>query len=87
MKTMERVGLAKSIKSDKAKLKTVLKEKVSRGLDKTAFKTNLLYAVAIITITAWIISLRLFPFGDTFQFLLGGVVLSVNLMIFKHTKI
>lgn len=86
MKTIERVGLAKSAGSDRPKFKA-FKKKADRKIDKTALKTNLLYAFAIISITAWIVSLRIFPFGDTFQFLLGGVVLSVNLMIFKHTKI
>jgi len=86
MKIVHRVGVAESEKSDKAKLR-LLKEKVDKKVDSTALKTNILYAIAIVTISAWIISLRMFPFGDTFQFLLGGVVLSVNLMIFKHTKI
>jgi len=80
IKILERTDLAGAARSDKAK--------VSRTpIDKTALKINLLYLFAIVSISAWIISLKALPFGDTFQFLLGAVVLSVNLLIFKHTKI
>lgn len=80
------IDLAGAKKSGKAELNekiTAVKNKINR----TELKINLLYLLAIISITAWIVSLQAFPFGDTFQFLLGAVVLSVNLMIFKHTKI
>ena len=80
IKILDWIDLAGAERSDKAKV-------TKTQIDKTALKINLLYIFAIVSIAAWVISLRALPFGDTFQFLLGAVVLSVNLLIFKHTKI
>lgn len=52
---------------------------------KSALQTNILYILSILSITSWIISLAVFPFGDVFQFLLGAIVLLVNGFIFKFT--
>jgi hypothetical protein len=49
--------------------------------------TIFLYVLSLITVGCWLLSLSVFPFGHYFQFLLGGVVLLVNLMIFKWSKI
>lgn len=49
--------------------------------------TSFLYFLSAISIISWIISLKVLPFGDAFQFLLGAVVLSVNLLVFKWTKL
>jgi hypothetical protein len=54
---------------------------------KSVYYTSFLYLISILSIGAWIISLAILPFGDFFQFLLGAAVLSVNLLIFKWTKI
>ncbi len=54
---------------------------------KSHIYTGFLYLLSIVSVTCWIISLNILPFGDIFQFLLGGVVLSVNLMVFKWTKL
>ena len=54
---------------------------------KAIYYTNFLYLISILCIAAWIISLAIFPFGDFFQFLLGALVLSVNILVFKWTKI
>jgi hypothetical protein len=56
----------------------------TRGYQKSTLQTNILYVLSILTITSWIISLTVFPFGDVFQFLLGGIVLLVNGFIFKY---
>ncbi|MEO5910936.1 MAG: hypothetical protein ABIP95_08610 [Pelobium sp.] len=55
--------------------------------DKSIAYTSFLYILSILSITCWIVSLRMLPFGDMFQFLLGAVVLTVNLMVFKWTKL
>ena len=52
---------------------------------KSTLQTNILYILSILSIISWIISLSVFPFGDVFQFLLGGIVLLVNGFIFKYT--
>lgn len=64
-----------------------LKDSVNRRMSKNTLQVSLLYILSILSITCWIISLRILPFGDMFQFLLGSVVLSVNLLVFKYTKI
>ncbi len=80
IKILDWIDLAGSERSDKAKV-------TKTQINKTSLKINLLYVFAILSISAWVISLRALPFGNIFQFLLGAVVLSVNLLIFKHTKI
>lgn len=54
---------------------------------KSNIYTGFLYLLSIVSLTCWIISLNILPFGDIFQFLLGAVVLSVNLIVFKWTKL
>lgn len=51
---------------------------------KSTLQTNILYILSILSITSWIISLSVFPFGDIFQFLIGGIVLLINVYIFKY---
>lgn len=55
--------------------------------DRSIAYTSFLYILSILSITCWIVSLKMLPFGDMFQFLLGAVVLTVNLMVFKWTKL
>jgi uncharacterized membrane protein len=64
-----------------------LKSNLSQKMGKPSFQTGFLYVLSILSITCWIISLKILPFGDLFQFLLGAVVLSVNFLVFKFTKI
>ena len=54
---------------------------------KSNIYTGFLYLLSIVSLTCWIISLNILAFGDIFQFLLGAVVLSVNLIVFKWTKL
>ncbi|OAQ39571.1 hypothetical protein A5893_08225 [Pedobacter psychrophilus] len=63
------------------------KNTLSHDQTKSNLYTAFLYLLSIVSITCWIISLKVLPFGDIFQFLLGAVVLSVNLMVFKWTKL
>ncbi|MBK0382547.1 hypothetical protein I5M32_06190 [Pedobacter sp. SD-b] len=63
------------------------KNKLAADRVKSNVYTGFLYLLSILSITCWIISLNILPFGDTFQFLLGAVVLSVNLMVFRWTKL
>jgi hypothetical protein len=63
-----------------------LSEELSKGKQHILY-TSLLYILSILSIGSWIISLKLLPFGDIFQFLLGAAVLTVNLLIFRHAKI
>lgn len=60
---------------------------LSADQTKSNLYTGFLYLLSIVSITCWIISLNILPFGDVFQFLLGAVVLSVNLIVFKWTKL
>jgi len=64
-----------------------LKRTVRKKISKETIQVSFLYILSILSITCWIISLKILPFGDMFQFLLGAVVLSVNLLVFKYTKI
>lgn len=57
------------------------------GSNKSTLYTSFLYILSVLSIACWIISLKILPFGDAFQFLLGAVVLAVNMMVFKWTKI
>jgi len=59
----------------------------SQILNKEALYTSFLYLASVTSIIAWLISLITLPFGDLFQFVLGAIVLSVNLLIFKWSKI
>jgi hypothetical protein len=63
-----------------------ISEEISKGKHQVLY-TSFLYILSILSISSWIISLKILPFGDTFQFLLGTAVLTVNLLIFRHTKI
>ena len=63
------------------------KNNLSADQTKSNLYTGFLYLLSIVSITCWIISLNILPFGDVFQFLLGAVVLSVNLIVFKWTKL
>jgi hypothetical protein len=63
------------------------KNTLSADQTKSNLYTGFLYLLSIVSITCWIISLNILPFGDVFQFLLGAVVLSVNLIVFKWTKL
>ena len=64
------------------------KENIKKSAQKkSVYYTSFLYLLSIISIVAWIISLAILPFGDSFQFLLGAAVLSVNLLVFKWAKI
>ncbi|MFD1631926.1 hypothetical protein [Pseudopedobacter beijingensis] len=90
MKTLQRTGLAGAGKGSGAKLNREIEEvknRVSKRIDKNRIKTNLLYFFSITSIVLWMISLKMLPFGDTLQFLFGAMVLSVNVLIFKYTKI
>ena len=58
-----------------------------KNSNKAVMYTSFLYMLSFLSIACWIISLRILPFGDIFQFLLGAVVLSVNLLVFKWTKL
>ena len=49
--------------------------------------TVFLYVLSLISLGCWLVSLSILPFGHYFQFLLGGVVLLVNMMIFRWSKI
>lgn len=62
------------------------KDSVDQKLDKSTVQITFLYVLSILSISCWIISLKILPFGDMFQFLLGAAVLSVNLLVFKYTK-
>lgn len=53
---------------------------------KSDIYTAPLYILSIISIVSWIISLKIFPFGHLFQFLLGALVLTVNFLIFRWAK-
>lgn len=64
-----------------------IKKSVSKKVNKDTLHVSFLYILSILSITCWIISLKILPFGDAFQFLLGAAVLSVNLLVFKYTKI
>lgn len=64
-----------------------VKRAVRTRISKDTVQVSFLYILSILSITCWIISLKILPFGDMFQFLLGAVVLSVNLLVFKYTKI
>ncbi|MBU1373665.1 MAG: hypothetical protein KKG25_04330 [Bacteroidetes bacterium] len=59
----------------------------NKSEDKSIAYTSFLYILSILSIACWIISLKILPFGDMFQFLLGAVVLTVNMMVFKWTKL
>ena len=63
-----------------------VKKAVKSKVNKETLQVSILYVLSILSISSWIISLKILPFGDSFQFLLGAVVLGVNLMVFKYTK-
>jgi hypothetical protein len=54
---------------------------------KSAIYTTFLYIISIVSIAAWLVSLVTLPFGDLFQFVLGAIVLSINLLVFKWAKV
>ncbi|MRX46394.1 hypothetical protein [Pedobacter puniceum] len=90
-----KINIASSVKALKSKsaLQTNfnhhqhrLSEELNKGKQHVLY-TSLLYVLSILSIGSWIISLKLLPFGDMFQFLLGAAVLTVNLLIFRHAKI
>lgn len=54
--------------------------------EKSAIYTVVLYFLSILSVVCWIVSLKIYPFGHLFQFLLGAVVLTVNFLVFKWTK-
>lgn len=64
-----------------------VKKTTPKKISKDTLQVSMLYVLSILSIICWIISLKVLPFGDMFQFLLGAVVLSVNLLVFKYTKI
>ena len=49
--------------------------------------TVFLYVLSIVSVTFWVISLNILPFGHIFQFLLGSAVLFTNLLVFKWAKL
>jgi hypothetical protein len=57
------------------------------GKTTTSSYTIFLYALSLISVSCWLLSLTILPFGHYFQFLLGGVVLLVNFMVFRWSKI
>ncbi|WP_026904919.1 hypothetical protein [Pedobacter glucosidilyticus] len=75
-----------ALQTNFAKHQHSLSEEMSKDKHHVLY-TSLLYVLSILSIASWIISLKILPFGDVFQFLLGTAVLTVNLLIFKHTKI
>nr|MBC7613205.1 hypothetical protein [Pseudopedobacter sp.] len=64
-----------------------IEDKETISSKKSTLYTSFLYILSVLSIACWIISLKILPFGDVFQFLLGAVVLTVNMMVFKWTKI
>jgi hypothetical protein len=62
-------------------------DKETISSNKSILYTSFLYILSILSIACWIISLKILPFGDIFQFLLGAVVLAVNMIVFRWTKI
>ncbi len=54
---------------------------------KSKIYTVFLYVLSIVSVTFWIISLNILPFGHVFQFLLGSAVLFINLLVFKWAKL
>ncbi|MFC5284630.1 hypothetical protein [Pedobacter alpinus] len=54
---------------------------------KTKIHTIFLIALSAISLTFWIISLNILPFGHIFQYLLGSAVLSINILVFKWVKL
>lgn len=63
------------------------KDSVDHKFDRSTLQITFLYILSILSISCWIISLKILPFGDMFQFILGAAVLFVNLLVFKYTKI
>lgn len=59
----------------------------SQFINKEVLYTSFLYLASVTSIIAWLISLITLPFGDLFQFVLGAIVLTINLLIFKWSKI
>ncbi len=58
-----------------------------KELSKTSMQTIFLIALSAISVIFWVISLNILPFGHIFQYLLGSVVLSINLIVFKWMKL
>lgn len=54
---------------------------------KSKIYTTFLYVLSIISISFWIISLNILPFGHIFQFLLGSAVLFINVLVFKWVRL
>ena len=54
---------------------------------KSKVYTVFLYVLSIVSVTFWVISLNILPFGHIFQFLLGSAVLFINLLVFKWAKL
>lgn len=54
---------------------------------KSKVYTVFLYVLSLVSVTFWIISLNILPFGHIFQFLLGSAVLFINFLVFKWAKL
>lgn len=54
---------------------------------KSKVYTGFLFALSLVSIVLWVVSLNILPFGHIFQFLLGSAVLLINILVFKWVRL